>query len=191
MGVLPRIGLVGIDLKRNRRPALTHRGDRLDVPPGFDLQLDAPVAHIHIHTHFFEEFLGAFRCGNPHAHAAIDFRTRRSEVVTERGRGATQPHIEHSGTNGSPSNVVPTNHLHGGMNAVGSPVLAQNNRCEVLLDHPYCPGGVFGVVARPTQRDALTPTLDAVTVDGLDQHHVTHVLGPETRAERPHQWHLQ
>ena len=36
MGVLPRIGLIGIDLKRNRRPALTHRGNRLEVPPRFD-----------------------------------------------------------------------------------------------------------------------------------------------------------
>ena len=104
---------------------------------------------------------------------------------------STSAHVEHSGTNGRPGNVVPTHHLHGGMNAVGSPVLAQNNRCEVLLDHLYRTSGVLGVVARPTQRDALTPTLDAVTVDGLDQHHVTHVLGPKTRAERPHQWHLQ
>jgi hypothetical protein len=180
--VLDRVRSICVHLEEDVAEALSYRANRLDVVPGLDLQLDAPVALGEVALDRLQEVGDVVV--DPDRDAAVDLGPHSTEVLAERRAARTQIGVEDRSLECRLCHRMAAHRSESLRDVLGRHLAAvEETRDEVSAHHVLRALHVLGRVERIAECDALAPALH-VRPDDVHEQDVSVVLRPERRPER-------
>ena len=174
-----RVRGVRVDLEQGIRcQKFAHRGHRLEVPPGFDLELDAAIALGNVESDLVEQ--RGDRRGDAHRDAAVHLGALGPEVTGKAGVCGAQLCIEHGRFDDGLGHPMPDHEREESGDTLGRDVVGrEKRRRKVVADHVFAAVDVFARIDRIGARDAFSPAVTDIRSHAHQQH-----LAPGLATER-------